>query len=65
MPLHVFGCECDRRGARAIVVREPIMSSCTSDAEIDVKIRLLKENLDAVALEMKKALRDRAKKPDF
>jgi hypothetical protein len=65
MALHVFDCERDWRGARAIFVHTPIMSLCTTDAEIHVKIKLLKDNLDAVALKMKKAIRERADKLVF
>lgn len=65
MALKVFDFECGTSGATVIVVREPLMVLCANDSEIDTNIKLLKDNLDAVAFEMKKAIRQQAKKPDF
>jgi hypothetical protein len=61
----VFGSECDIHGARVFVTREPLTPSCLTDAEVDFHIQLLKDDLDAVAVKMKKAIRDQAKKADF
>ena len=61
----VFDFECNISGAAVIVVRTPLMPRCLSDGEIDANIRSLKQELDAVALKMKKAVREQAKKPDF
>jgi hypothetical protein len=63
--INVFGFECGTSGAAVILVREPITPLCMNDAEVDWNIKLLKENLDAVALKMKKAILEQAKKPDF
>ena len=39
----------DISGARVIGVRERLCPGCKSDGEVDGNIRLLKEDLDAVA----------------
>jgi hypothetical protein len=65
MALKVFDFECGTSGAAIVIAREPIMPLCANDTEIDTNIRLLKEDLDRVALEMKKAIRQQARKPDF
>ncbi len=39
--------------------RSRLCSHCLSDGEVDEKIQLLKDDLDAVAIRMKKAIRDR------
>jgi len=51
--------------ARVIGVRERLCPGCKSDGEIDGNIRLLKEDLDAVALQMKRAIHEQAKRPIF
>jgi hypothetical protein len=61
----VFDFEIDIHGARVVVCREPICPPCSSNGEIDTNIQLLKEDLEAVAERMKKAINKRAKKPDF
>lgn len=61
--VHVFGFEYDFNGAYVVVRREPICNACLSDSEVDAQMRLLKEDLDAVAKQMKKAIRDNAKRP--
>jgi outer membrane murein-binding lipoprotein Lpp len=53
------------RGVRVIVAKEPLCSSCRSDGEIDAQIKLLKNDLDAVAKRMKAALQDSNSKSDF
>jgi hypothetical protein len=57
-----FDFEYDIRGARVVVVRQPLMPPCCSDREIDRNIKLLKDNLDVVAAKMKKAIREQTKK---
>lgn len=47
-----------------IVAREPIYPGCLSAGEVDAQIELLKDDLDAVAVRMKKAL-SRQKKSLF
>ena len=37
---------------------EPLHGGCLSDGEVDVEIGLLKENLDRVAVRMKRAIRE-------
>ena len=65
MAIHVFGFECATSGATVIVERTPLTPRCVSDSEIDYNIQLLKDNLDVVATEMKRAIREQAKKSDF
>jgi hypothetical protein len=65
MAVHVFDFDIDIYGARVVVREEPLCPGCMSDGEIDVQIKLLKENLDAVARRMKEAIRKQAKKPLF
>jgi hypothetical protein len=61
-----FDFEYDIRGARVVVVRQPLMPPCASDQEIDYNIHLLKHNLDVVSAKMKKAVREQTrKKSDF
>ena len=44
-------------GPSVIAVRDRLCAGCLSDGEIDANIRLLKDDLDAVAKRMKAALR--------
>jgi hypothetical protein len=60
-----FDFECDMLGGRVFVARTPLMPPCLSDGEIDYNIQLLKDNLDALAPKMKKAVREQVKKSDF
>ncbi len=60
-----FDFECDIHGACVVVVREPLTQRCSSDGEIDHCIKALKDNLDAVAAKMKKAIREQRAKPVF
>jgi len=55
----------DISGARVIGVRERLCPGCKSDDEVDGNIRLLKDDLDAVASQMKRAIREQAKPPIF
>lgn len=61
----VFDFDIDISGARVVVVREPLHGGCLSDGEVDANIRLLKEDLDRVALRMKRAIREQRAKPLF
>jgi hypothetical protein len=61
--VQVFGFEFDFNGAYVVVRREPICNACLSESEVDAQIELLKEDLDAVAKQMKKAIRDHAQRP--
>jgi hypothetical protein len=45
-----------------IGVRERLCPGCKSDGEVDKNIRLLKADLDAVAKQMKRAIREQVKK---
>jgi hypothetical protein len=63
--VRVFDYDIDIHGARVVVVRTPLHAGCTSDGEIDCNIRLLKDDLDAVAKRMKEAIRKQAKEPLF
>jgi hypothetical protein len=45
-----------RRGVR-------LCPGCLSDGEVDAQIQLLKDDLDAVATRMKKAIREQATRP--
>jgi hypothetical protein len=59
----VFDFEIDIQGARVVAQVEPLCGGCLSDGEIDANIRLLKDDLDAVAERMKIAVRAQAKAP--
>jgi hypothetical protein len=61
--VRVFDFEINISGARVVVRREPLCPGCTSDGEIDANIKLLKDDLDAVAKRMKTAIRKQAKEP--
>jgi hypothetical protein len=60
-----FGFEIDIHGARLVSKREPLCAGCRSDGEIDNNIRLLKNDLDAVAAQMKAAIRKQDRDPIF
>lgn len=59
----VFGFEIDLRGAWIVVEREPISSCALSDEEVDYQIEGLKNDLDAVAKKMKRAIHEQRSKP--
>lgn len=62
--MQVFDFEGDANGVRVIAKRATLHGGCMSDREIDVNIKLLKDDLDAVAKRMKAALkRDLGKAP--
>lgn len=56
-----FDFEIDGNGARVVCARKPLHPQCLTDGEIDGNIELLKEALDAVAQQMKAAIRAQAK----
>lgn len=61
--LRVFDFDLDISGIRVVVRGEPISSACLSDEDIDAQIRLLKEDLDAVAARMKAAVHEQVELP--
>ena len=64
--VRVFDFEIDVfHGARVVVKREPLCAGCLSDGEIDANIKLLKDDLDAVAKRMKEAVRKQRASPIF
>jgi hypothetical protein len=63
--VRVFDFAINISGARVVVAREPLCPGCTCDGEIDANIKLLKDDLDAVAERMKAAVRKQAKEPLF
>ena len=60
--VEVFDFDIDTHGARVVVRLHPLGSSCHTDREVDANIKLLKEDLDAVAERMKAALQEQASK---
>ena len=60
--VEVFDFDIDTDGARVVVRFHPLGSSCHTDSEVDANIKLLKEDLDAVAERMKAALKVQASK---
>ena len=63
--VRVFDFDSDIHGARVVLRREPICAGCLTDGEIDTNIKLLKDDLDAVAVRMKAAVQKQKKKPLF
>ncbi len=55
--LNKFSVEHDIHGARVNARSHQLTASCTSDDEIDEKIQMLKEDLDACAKEMKRLIK--------
>jgi hypothetical protein len=62
---NAFDFEIDIHGARVVAARLPLMPACLDDGTIDANIRALKDDLDAVAVKMKAAVRPQAKQPDL
>jgi len=60
--VEVFDFDIDSDGARVVVRLHPLCSGCHTDREVDANIKLLKEDLDAVAELMKAALQEQASK---
>jgi hypothetical protein len=66
MTVRAFGFEVDRVfGARIVARHDPLMGGCMCDDEVDHTVELLKDDLDAVAVRMKAAIRQEAKEPIF
>jgi hypothetical protein len=59
--VEVFDFDIDTHGARVVVRLHPLCSGCHTDREVDANIKLLKEDLDAVAGRMKAALQMQAR----
>jgi hypothetical protein len=60
--MEIFDFDIDTHGARVVVRLHPLCSGCHTDREVDANIKLLKEDLDAVAVRMKAALKVQASK---
>lgn len=58
-----FDFEIGIHGAKVVAAKEPLMPACLTDGEIDYNIKLLKADLDAVAVSMKAAVRKQATEP--
>ncbi len=63
--VNAFNFDVNSNGGQFQVVRTPIGARCLSDREVDANVQFLKDNLDAVAVRMKRAIREQAKKPLF
>jgi hypothetical protein len=61
--IKVFDFDIDIHGARVVVRQELLCAGCRSDGEVDANIRLLKDDLDAVAQRMKAAIRKQDAQP--
>ncbi len=61
----VFDYDIDIHGAWFVVGREPLCPGCLSDEEIDAQVKLLKDDLDAVAKRMKSAVLKQRSAPLF
>jgi hypothetical protein len=57
---NAFDFDIDIHGARVVPAKTPLMPACLSEGEIDWNIKALKDDLDAVAVKMKAAVRLRA-----
>ena len=55
-----FDFKIDVNGARVVVARLPLAPDCADGGAIDAAIEALKDDLDAVAAEMKAAVRRQA-----
>lgn len=51
-----FHVEHDNRGVRITARSRELSANCTTDAEIDTNIQMLKDDLDACASEMKRLI---------
>ena len=60
--VEVFDFDIDSHGARVIVRHHPLCSGCRTGREVDANIKLLKQDLDAVAGRMKAALQAHSSK---
>jgi hypothetical protein len=61
--IKVFDFDIDIHSARVVVREGLLCAGCRSDGEIDANIRLLKDDLDAVAQRMKAAIRKQDAQP--
>ncbi len=63
--VQAFDFQIDIHGARVVAARAPdrLCAGCKSDGEIDANIQLLKDDLDAVAKRMRRAIREQTKQP--
>ena len=59
MTIGKFDYECDAQGAVFKSVSRDLSAKCLSDREVDEYVTMLKDDLDAVAKRMKKAIRNR------
>lgn len=70
-----FDFDTDIHGARVIVIhparhpadrrQTPLHPACANDDEVDFHVGVLKDQLDQLAIAMKQAIREQAKKPLF
>jgi hypothetical protein len=61
----VFEFDIDIHGVRVTTRKEPICPGCSSSDEVDAQVKLLKDDLDAVAARMKAAIKMQSAKPPF
>ena len=55
----------DISGAKVVVLGAPLHPACASDGEVDLHIKQLKEHLDGLSGDLKRALGEQAKNPLF
>jgi hypothetical protein len=58
--VRVFDFDIGIHGAYVVIRKEPLCPGCATDGEVDIEIKRLKDDLDAVAQRMKKAIREKA-----
>jgi len=63
--VRAFDFEIDINGARVTTAQHPLCPGCLSDREVDAQVKLLTDDLEAVAERMKQAIREQAKHPLF
>jgi hypothetical protein len=63
--VRVFDFEIDLHGAYVTTRRDRLCPACLSDGEIDAQIKLLKDDLTAVAVRMKSAVKKQKSQPLF
>jgi hypothetical protein len=63
--IRAFDFEIDFHGACVVPATSQLCHRCLSDTEVDANIQALKDDLDAVAKRMKRAIRAEVKKPLF
>jgi hypothetical protein len=61
--VRVFDFDIGIHGAYVVIRKEPICPGCAADGEVDIEIKRLKDDLDAVAQRMKKAIHEQVKRP--